>query len=155
LANPVAQSTGASHSPRRGASPADALGTAETTQNWSGVDEVYSYPFFALSNNGYGSIVNGGWAQPTIGYENCAYGPYKTWTWVGMDGSGDALLGNNDVLQAGTAAEACPTMNYAWYEWWTAGCNPAIDTASYPCKAWMINLPLQSANLPQPALESE
>jgi hypothetical protein len=50
----------------------------------------------------------------------------------------DDLAGGNDVLQAGFAAEACPTKNYAWYEWFTDGCT--VDTAAQPCTAHSVNL---------------
>lgn len=141
IENPVVQPTGIFHSPpRRAPQPPNAVANTESFYNWSGVDEIYSTPFFASDNNGNGSVVTGGWSHPYLGYENCSYGSYKTWTWVGMDGSGDALAGNNDVLQAGFAAEACPSVNYAWYEWWTLGCT--VDTAAQPCSAHSVNLPV-------------
>ena len=149
LANPVAQKTGISHGPPQGeplpgttAAGTRSAGGAGTRSyyNWSGVNQLYSSPYFAQNNSGYGSIVVGGWAHPTIGSENCSFAPYKMWTWVGMDGSGDAITGNDDVLQAGFAAEACPTNNYAWYEWYTKGCT--ADTAATPCSAWSVNLPV-------------
>lgn len=148
LPNPVARNTGFSHgAPQGGEFPPGKLGASTRSAvgggtrsfyNWSGVNQLYSYPYFAQDNNGYGSIVVGGWAHPSIGYENCAYGPYKMWTWVGMDGSGTALAGNDDVLQAGFAAEACPTQHFAWYEWWTKGCT--ANSAATPCSVWTVNL---------------
>jgi hypothetical protein len=137
VANPVAQNTGIRHSlPPRAALPAGAVGGTEASYSWSGVDEVYPYAFFASN----GSVVEAGTQMPSIGYENCSYGPYLTYIWAGMDGNLDAIAGNNDVLQGGFAAGACPTQNYAWYEWYTIGCT--VDTPGQPCNAYSVNLPV-------------
>ena len=146
LANPVATNTGIVHvPPNHGSAAAAAVGGAEASQNWSGVDEVYSFPAFASNNNGNGSVVYGTLSQPYVGYENCSYGPFAAWSWVGMDGSGDATAGNDDTLQAGFAAQACPTQNYAWYEWWTLGCT--VNTPLQPCSEFSVNLPVSPGNI--------
>jgi Peptidase A4 family len=138
LANPVAEKTGIVYGlGRRGPKPVG-TGVANTTEadyQWSGVAVTYPYALFSAYGNVTASSI-----EPNIGYENCSYGSYYAAIWAGLDGWRDALGGNNDVLQAGFTAGACPTRYYAWYEWYTIGCT--VDTAAYPCNAWAVNLPV-------------
>src|SRR5271166_3523960 len=81
------------------------------------------------------------------GYDNCSgYGSYYASMWVGMDGSPNAPAGNEDVLQAGFEAGACPGGYYAWYEWYTVGCNLNASSAAYPCVEYNVNLPLTAGD---------
>jgi len=151
IANPVAKKTGIVHGPAVRASLSAGAGVGNTTEaeyNWSGVDEVYASPFFAANpNGGSGGYVVGGYQMPTLGYDNCSgYGSYYASMWVGMDGSPNAPAGNEDVLQAGFEAGACPGGYYAWYEWYTVGCNLNASSAAYPCVEYNVNLPLTAGD---------
>ncbi len=124
LDNPIATATGTAHGPLRPLGAAGSAGQNEAP-SWSGLIEAYTNPYFAANGSGVQIFTT----VPSVGTENCSYGPYKTWIWAGMDGSGLASAGNLDVLQAGVAAEACTNNNpptppyYVWYEWFTQGCE--------------------------------
>lgn len=98
-----------------------------TTPNWSGY--VISAPTGTFNMNN--TSIQADWIVPGVsapyGIENCAYGPYETAIWVGLDG-----YNNNDVLQAGTVSSACPNSSpVAWFEWYTADC--AQNSYTTPC----------------------
>ena len=110
--------------------------TPYDSQNWSGVG-VTASPGYFMAN---GSYVVGVFHVPSIGAENCTYGPYSAAMWVGMDGY--ASPGANDVLQAGVRADACSSSVEVWFEWFTDGCA----SWQYACTETDVNLPASAGD---------
>jgi hypothetical protein len=108
-----------------------------TSNNWSAYAVTDTKGTFAANN----SFVYSEWTIPAVGVENCSDTPYMSSQWVGFDGA----FVSDDVLQAGTEVDGCPSRYYAWYEWYTYDCY--VNSASQPCYSFSLNLPIYPGDL--------
>jgi hypothetical protein len=111
--------------------------TATSSENWSGYAVTAANGTFTANN----SYVLAEWSVPGVGVDNCAYAPYASSQWVGFDGA----FFSADVLQVGTATNACPTSYVAWYEWYTTGCTSS--SATLPCYQTNISMAINPGDL--------
>jgi len=111
--------------------------TAVNSDNWSAYAVTGKKNTFTANN----SFVFANWTIPAVGVENCNDTPYMSSQWVGFDGA----FVSDDVLQAGTEVDGCPSNYYAWYEWYTGDCTE--NSAGRPCYSFGLNLPINPGDL--------
>lgn len=111
--------------------------TATSSDNWSAYAVTDAKGSFTANN----SYVYLEWNVPAAGVENCNYKPYMSSQWLGFDGA----LVSDDVLQAGTEVDGCPSNYYAWYEWYTYDCT--VNSASQPCYSYSLSLGINPGDL--------